>query len=69
MAYRCGNGQRFAASDAVNLFIIIYLGEELFVKDPVTPHGTIALLVLFILLTVGLWFNAYFIVLSRGVTQ
>jgi len=39
------------------------------VKEPVAPQGTIALLLLFILLTVALWFNTFFIVVSRGVTQ
>lgn len=44
-------------------------GEEFFVKEPKAPQGTMALLALFALLTLAFWANAYFIVLSRGVTQ
>lgn len=43
--------------------------EEFSVKEPRAPQGTIALIALFALLTLAFWANAYFIVLSRGVTQ
>lgn len=43
--------------------------EELFVKEPRAPQGTIALMALFALLTLAFWANTYFVVLSRGVTQ
>ncbi len=35
-------------------------------KGPDTPMGTVVLIGIFLALTVGLWFNAYFIVVSRG---
>jgi len=35
-------------------------------KEPDTPAGTIVLISLFAIMTIALWFNAYFIVLSRG---
>lgn len=35
-------------------------------KEPDTPQGTIVLIAIFLVMTVALWFNAYFIVLSRG---
>lgn len=35
-------------------------------KEPDTPQGTIVLITLFLITTVVLWFNAYFIVVSRG---
>lgn len=38
-------------------------------KEPQAPQGTVALMALFALLTLAFWANAYFIVLSRGVTQ
>lgn len=38
-------------------------------RDPKTPMGTIALLVVFLILTVALWANAYWQLLSRGVTS
>lgn len=38
-------------------------------KEPDTPKGTLALLALFLLLTLTLWGNAYFTMLSRGATQ
>lgn len=38
-------------------------------KEPDTPKGTLVLLALFLLLTLTLWGNAYFIMLSRGATQ
>jgi hypothetical protein len=31
--------------------------------------GTVALLVVFVIMLLALWFNAYFVMLSRGVTQ
>lgn len=38
-------------------------------KEPTTPKGTIALLAIFLLITVVLWANAYLVMLSRGATQ
>jgi hypothetical protein len=35
-------------------------------KEPDTPMGTVVLIGIFLILTVALWFNAYFVVLSRG---
>ena len=35
-------------------------------KEPDTPMGTVVLIGIFLVLTLALWFNAYFIVLSRG---
>jgi hypothetical protein len=34
-----------------------------------TPQGTIALMVIFIILIIALWGSAYLTMLSRGVTQ
>jgi len=39
------------------------------VKEPKAPQGTLALMALFVLLILAFWANAYFVVLSRGVTQ
>jgi hypothetical protein len=39
------------------------------VKNPDTPKGTIALLIVFVLLTVTLWGAAYLTMLSRGMNQ
>ena len=33
---------------------------------PDTPMGTVVLVSIFAVLTLVLWFNAYFVVLSRG---
>ena len=38
-------------------------------KGPDTPKGTIALLLVYAAIIVFLWGNAYFTMLSRGVTQ
>lgn len=38
-------------------------------RDPQTPMGTVVVLVVFLILIVALWANAYFVMLSRGVTQ
>jgi len=38
-------------------------------KEPKTPMGTVVVLVVFIVMLVALWANAYFVMLSRGVTQ
>lgn len=38
-------------------------------KGPDTPKGTIALLFVYAVIIVFLWGNAYFTMLSRGVTQ
>lgn len=38
-------------------------------KEPEAPKGTIALLLVYFLVIVALWGNAYLIMLSRGVTQ
>jgi hypothetical protein len=35
-------------------------------KGPDTPMGTVVLVSIFLVLAFALWFNAYFIVLSRG---
>lgn len=35
-------------------------------KGPDTPMGTVVLVGIFFVLTLILWFNAYFVVLSRG---
>ena len=35
-------------------------------KEPNTPQGTVVLISIFLILTVALWFNAYFVVVSRG---
>ncbi len=35
-------------------------------KEPDTPQGTIVLISIFLIMILVLWFNAYFIVLSRG---
>ena len=35
-------------------------------KGPDTPMGTVVLVGIFLVMTVVLWFNTYFIVLSRG---
>jgi hypothetical protein len=35
-------------------------------KEPDTPQGTVVLISIFLILTVAFWFNAYFIVVSRG---
>jgi hypothetical protein len=43
--------------------------EILNMKQPDTPQGTIALMIVFGLLVVALWGNAYLTMLSRGVTQ
>ena len=34
-----------------------------------TPQGTIALMVMFVILIIALWVSAYLTMLSRGVTQ
>lgn len=34
-----------------------------------TPQGTIAILIIYILLIVALWGSAYLTMLSRGITQ
>lgn len=38
-------------------------------KEPHTPQGTIALLLVYVVLIIALWGTAYFTVLSRGMTQ
>lgn len=38
-------------------------------KDPDTPKGTIALLLVYAFIIIFLWGNAYFTMLSRGMTQ
>lgn len=38
-------------------------------KEPDTPQGTIALLLVYALIIVFLWTNVYLTMLSRGVTQ
>jgi hypothetical protein len=38
-------------------------------KGPDTPQGTIALMLVYIVIVVALWTNVYMTMLSRGVTQ
>jgi hypothetical protein len=38
-------------------------------KDPDTPQGAIALMLLYGLLLIALWANVYFTILARGATQ
>ena len=38
-------------------------------RNPKAPMGTVVLLVVFIVILVALWANAYSVLLSRGVTQ
>ena len=37
-------------------------------RDPDTPQGAIALMLLYMLLLIALWANVYFTVLARGAT-
>jgi hypothetical protein len=38
-------------------------------REPDTPQGTIALLMVYFLIIILLWANAYLTMLSRGATQ
>ena len=38
-------------------------------RDPDTPKGAIALMLLYLLLLIALWANVYFTILARGATQ
>jgi hypothetical protein len=38
-------------------------------KGPDTPQGTIALMLVYIVILIALWSNVYFTMISRGVTQ
>jgi hypothetical protein len=38
-------------------------------KEPDTPQGTIALLLVYVLIIIALWGSAYLTMLSRGATQ
>jgi hypothetical protein len=38
-------------------------------KDVKTPMGTVILMIVLILMISAFWMNAYFVMLSRGVTQ
>jgi hypothetical protein len=38
-------------------------------REPDTPRGTIALLLVYVLVILYLWGSVYFTMLSRGVTQ
>jgi hypothetical protein len=38
-------------------------------KEYKTPAGTVAILVIYILLIIALWGSAYLTMLSRGITQ
>lgn len=40
--------------------------EQRMKREPDTPMGTVVLIAIFLIMTVVLWFNVYFIVLSRG---
>jgi hypothetical protein len=45
------------------------LVEEDAVKDPDTPKGAIALMIVYAFIILALWGNVYLTVLSRGATQ
>jgi hypothetical protein len=45
------------------------LVEEDAVKDPDTPKGAIALMIIYAFIILALWGNVYLTVLSRGATQ
>ena len=38
-------------------------------QEPQTPQGTIALLLVYLVIVVALWGTAYVTVMSRGMTQ
>ena len=38
-------------------------------QEPQTPQGTIALLLVYLVIVIALWGAAYLTVLSRGMTQ
>lgn len=38
-------------------------------REPDTPQGTIALLLVYALIILALWGNVYFTMLSRGIAQ
>ena len=38
-------------------------------KGPDTPQGTIALMLVYLVILVALWSNVYFTMISRGVNQ
>lgn len=43
--------------------------EDPNMKEPVTPQGTIALMLVYVVIIVALWTNVYMTMISRGVTQ
>lgn len=38
-------------------------------KGPVTPQGTIAILLVYLVIIITLWSSVYMTMISRGVTQ
>jgi len=52
-----------------SLYTLYTYTKELCMQGPDTPKGTIALLLVYALLIIFLWGNAYLTMLSRGVTQ
>lgn len=38
-------------------------------KGPDTPQGTIALMLVYLVIIIALWSNVYFTMISRGVNQ
>jgi hypothetical protein len=50
-------------------YITQIASKEATMKEPVTPQGTIALLLVYLVIVIALWGNAYLTVLSRGGTQ
>ena len=62
-----GNGPRLKR--AINLLIVFVEGGiTMDDKKYKTPQGTIALLIIFIILMIALWGSAYLTLLQRGVT-
>jgi hypothetical protein len=45
------------------------IGRRETVKDPDTPKGTLALLLVYTLIIIALWSNAYLTMMARGVAQ
>jgi hypothetical protein len=59
----------------ISLFVIhsshlfILSKEEDAMKDPDTPKGAIALMIVYAVIILALWSNVYLTLLSRGATQ
>jgi hypothetical protein len=43
--------------------------QEELMRDPDTPKGTIALMLVYVVIIIALWSNVYLTILSRGATQ